>query len=66
MSLLNSLGDFLQKCARVWTVTRKPTSIEFKTVAKASAIGILAIGFIGFVISITIRFLSSLSGAGGA
>ena len=63
MSLLVSMGDFLQKCSRVWAVTRKPTSLEFKTVAKASAIGILAIGFVGFVVSIIIRFLSGMGGA---
>jgi len=57
MSLFVSLKDFVVKCARVWTVTKKPTKIEFKTVAKASAIGILAIGFIGFVISTAIRLI---------
>ena len=45
------------KCGRVWAVTKKPTSLEFKTVAKASAIGILVIGFVGFVVSMAIRFI---------
>jgi protein translocase SEC61 complex gamma subunit len=57
MALFSSLRDFIQKCRRVWTVTKKPSSLEFKTVAKASAIGILAIGFIGFVVSLAIRFI---------
>ena len=57
MSLLINLRDFLLKCKRVWTVTRKPTSMEFKTIAKASAIGILAIGFIGFAVSLIIRLI---------
>ena len=57
MSLFISLRDFIQKCGRVWVVTKKPSSLEFKTVAKASAIGILVIGFLGFVVSIVIRFL---------
>ena len=57
MSLFTNLKDFLLKCKRVWTVTRKPTSLEFKTIAKASAIGILAIGFIGFAVSLVIRLL---------
>ena len=57
MSLFVSLRDFLVKCGRVWTVTKKPSGIEFKTVAKASAIGILVIGFVGFVVSMAIRFI---------
>ena len=57
MSLFVSLKDFVQKCARVWAVTKKPSSLEFKTIAKASAIGILAIGFVGFVVSMAIRFI---------
>ena len=60
MSLFISLKDFVQKCARVWAVTKKPTSIEFKTVAKASAIGILAIGFVGFVVSMAIRLMQTI------
>jgi len=57
MSLFTSLKDFIQKCSRVWTVTKKPSNLEFKTVAKASAIGILAIGLVGFIVSLAIRFL---------
>ena len=57
MSLFVSLKDFVQKCARVWIVTKKPSGAEFKTVAKASAIGLLAIGFVGFVVSMAIRLL---------
>jgi len=57
MSLFISLKDFLMKCRRVWTVTKKPSKLEFKIVAKASAIGILAIGLVGFIVSIAIRFL---------
>ncbi|MEM2956055.1 MAG: protein translocase SEC61 complex subunit gamma [Candidatus Pacearchaeota archaeon] len=58
MSLFISLQDFLLKCKRVWVVTKKPTNLEFKTIAKASAIGILAIGLVGFLVSTAIRFLS--------
>ncbi|MEK6820123.1 MAG: protein translocase SEC61 complex subunit gamma, partial [Nanoarchaeota archaeon] len=43
--------SFLQKCIRVWHVLRKPSSTEFKMIAKVSALGILAIGLIGFLIS---------------
>jgi len=57
MSLFISLKDFLIKCKRVWTITKKPSGLEFKMVAKASAIGILVVGFIGFIVSTAIRFL---------
>ena len=57
MSLFVSLKDFVQQCKRVWTVTKKPSTTEFKTVAKASAIGLLAIGFVGFVVSMAIRMI---------
>ncbi len=38
MSLFIQLKDFLLKCKRVWIVTRKPTNLEFKTIAKANPI----------------------------
>ena len=44
------LKVFVQECARVLKVTRKPSGEEFKTIVKVSGIGILAIGVIGFVI----------------
>ncbi len=42
--------SFLIQCKRVLRVTKKPTKDEFKIVVKASAIGILIIGLIGFII----------------
>jgi len=58
MSLVNYLKDFLIQCKRVWVVTKKPSNTEFKMIAKASAIGILALGFVGFAIFAIIKFLS--------
>jgi len=49
------LKQFLAKCGRVWRVLKKPSSVEFKTIAKVSALGILIIGFIGFVIANLMR-----------
>jgi protein transport protein SEC61 subunit gamma-like protein len=48
---MTNLNSFVLKCKRVWMILRKPTSDEFNSVAKISAIGILVIGLIGFVIS---------------
>ena len=53
--MLNKLGSFVVQSKRVWHVLKKPSSYEFKTVAKVSAIGILIIGAIGFAISDTIK-----------
>jgi len=60
MSLISSLKSFLLQCARVWTVTKKPTKEEFRTTAQAAGIGILIIGALGFIISLAIRILKGL------
>jgi protein transport protein SEC61 subunit gamma-like protein len=52
---ISKTKSFLLKCARVWHVTRKPTTQEFKTTASASGIGILGIGALGFFISLIVK-----------
>ena len=52
-----NLAGFFRKCVRVWKVLRKPSMEEFSMVAKVSAIGILVVGFIGFIISTIIKFI---------
>jgi protein transport protein SEC61 subunit gamma and related proteins len=47
--------SFILKCKRVWYVLRKPTRKEFETIAKVSAVGILILGFIGFLISLVMK-----------
>lgn len=49
--MIEKIKSFLLQCVRVWHILKKPTSVEFKAVAKISAIGILVIGFIGFIIA---------------
>ena len=41
---------FIKECVRVLRVTKKPDKIEFTTIVKASGLGILIIGLIGFII----------------
>ncbi len=41
---------FIKECFRVLKITKKPTSYEFKTVMKVSALGVLVIGAIGFLV----------------
>lgn len=53
--LLTHGKSFLIKCKRVWHTLKKPTKDEFWMVAKISAIGIFAIGALGFAISIVVN-----------
>ena len=50
--MLSRFKSFVIECRRVFTVTKKPTKDEFKIIVKVSGIGILIIGFIGFIIQI--------------
>ena len=43
--------EFLRESKRVLKVTKKPTMTEFKTIVKVSALGMAAIGALGFVIT---------------
>ena len=45
------LKGFVGECRRVLRVTKKPDLIEFKTIVKASGLGMIIIGMIGFVIT---------------
>ncbi|MBS3131397.1 protein translocase SEC61 complex subunit gamma [Candidatus Woesearchaeota archaeon] len=42
---------FLSECRRVLRVTRRPDSTEFKIIVKASGLGMIVIGLIGFLIT---------------
>jgi protein transport protein SEC61 subunit gamma-like protein len=45
---------------RVWRLLKKPSRQEFQTVSKVSAIGLLLIGAIGFLISVLITFIKNI------
>lgn len=45
-----SIGSFLKSCMRVLRVATKPSKEEFWKTSKVTALGILLIGAIGFVI----------------
>ena len=49
-SLMSKLRSFILECKRVFTITKKPTKEELKIIVKVSGIGMLVIGFIGFII----------------
>ena len=43
--------SFINESIRVLKVTRKPNSLEFKTIVKVSGLGMVIIGLLGFVIT---------------
>lgn len=47
---MQKLKTFIEECKRVLRVTKRPDSNEFKTILKISGIGVLLIGFIGFML----------------
>ena len=51
------LRAFLIECRRVLFVTKKPTTEELKVILKVSGLGILLLGFIGFLLQMTKHFL---------
>ncbi len=52
-----NLSSQFKKFLRVWKVLKKPSKEEFWMVTKISALGILAIGVIGFLLSIGVQIL---------
>jgi len=53
--LTRKISTQYHKYLRVWRLLKKPTMEEFKTISKVSAIGLLIIGALGFVISIIVK-----------
>ena len=54
--IIQSTKEFYAKSVRGWHVLRKPTTKEFKDISKISALGILILGLLGFIISFMINF----------
>lgn len=58
MKILSSVKSFYEKCKRVWMVLKKPTKDELVKVAQISALGIVVVGTLGFIISIIMSFFT--------
>ncbi len=43
--------SFLAECKRVLLITRKPSKQEYKDLVKITGLGLLIIGFAGFLVS---------------
>ena len=50
MNIKETTSDFIKQSKRVLKVSRKPDAQEYKELAKVSAIGVVIIGVVGFVI----------------
>ncbi len=57
-NLPKAVGSYVKECLRVLKVTKKPNAVEFKTIVKVSAAGMLLIGFIGFLVQMAKIFIS--------
>ena len=51
------LRGFINESARVLKVTRKPSKLEFQTIVKASGLGMVIIGMLGFIITMLKQLL---------
>lgn len=58
MDVKNELDEFIRKSERVVNVTHMPKQTEYNLIAKSTALGILVIGLIGFIIATIFRILS--------
>ena len=52
-----SLKSFAKQSIRVWRLLKKPSTKEFTTIAKVSAIGLILVGLIGFIIALLMGFV---------
>ncbi len=52
-----ALDDFLRQSEHVIAVTHKPSNAEYRHIALSTAIGMAAIGVIGYVINVVARIL---------
>jgi len=58
MGIGQKIGSFIIQSKRVWHLLKRPSRLEFTTIAKVSALGILVIGAMGFIIGDTMKFLA--------
>ena len=57
MDLIGMIKDFVKQSKRVLTITHKPRPMEYRQMALTTGIGMLLVGLIGFIISMTSFFL---------
>lgn len=57
MSFKESISRFFKQCVRVLKVSKKPDKEEYFNFSKVTALGILIIGAIGFVIALVFQLV---------
>ncbi|MEA4956977.1 Protein translocase subunit SecE [bioreactor metagenome] len=57
MSFQESMNRFFKECKRVLKVSKKPNREEYVNFSKVTAIGILIIGAVGFVIVLIFQLI---------
>jgi protein transport protein SEC61 subunit gamma-like protein len=58
------VSDFISQSERVLNVTHKPQGQEYEHIAKSTALGIVVIGAIGYLISMLFRLDQVLAALG--
>ncbi len=51
------IGDLIKRCIRILFISTKPTNSEYSKVARVTALGMVVLGVVGFVISILFGFI---------
>ena len=46
--------ELIRRCIRILHIARKPTGAEFDKVAKVTAVGMVAFGVIGLILSVVL------------
>ena len=49
---MSRIKEFAAECKRVLQITKKPDKMEYNAIVKASGLGILIIGLIGFLLTL--------------
>jgi protein transport protein SEC61 subunit gamma and related proteins len=57
VKIKNWLNSQWHQYVRLWRIMKKPSMQEFKMIAKVSAVGVLLLGMIGFLINLVMTLI---------
>ena len=60
--MIIKLKSFVLQSHRVWSILKKPSAFEFKSIAKVSVIGMLILAALGFIISDLMKIIGNSFG----
>jgi len=58
--MLNKVQDFIQRSIRVIRISNHPSSEEFNMTAKITGLGMVAIGIIGYIMTLIFTYINKL------